>query len=249
MKIPNVLASSDYGPIIVNVNDAIIGRLVMDRGFSAADDIELIRLLLDVILQRKQSVLFYDVGANIGTHTLALAKIYGERIRIRAFEAQRQIFYMLCGTVALNGLSNVYCHNMAVGDQSGGRIEVQLPNYQVRNNFGSFELVRAEKSDNHLMIKGEQSEFVDLTTMDFYSEHVDFIKLDVEGMESSAIRGGLATISRCRPVCMIEILKSDLEPIVGEFRRLEYCGFQRGGDLILIPLDFGVQISGLIRLF
>jgi FkbM family methyltransferase len=248
MKIPNVLASSDFGPIIVNVNDAIIGRLVIDRGFSAADDIELIRLLLDVILQRKQSILFYDVGANIGTHSLALAKIYGERIRVRAFEAQRQIFYMLCGTVALNGLSNVYCHNIAVGDQSGGRIEVQLPNYQVRNNFGSFELVQTQKSDNHLMVKGEQSEFVDLTTIDFYEEDIDFIKLDVEGMESSAIRGGLATISRCRPVCMVEILKSDVTSILDEFRQLEYCAFLRGGDVILIPLKLGVQLSGVQRI-
>ena len=59
------------------------------------------------------------MGANFGCFALALARIAGPKGKVHAFEAQRVIFDMLCGSVALNGLTQVFCHHVAVGDREG----------------------------------------------------------------------------------------------------------------------------------
>ena len=150
---PNVLIGSDYGPIIININDFGVGRGVSQSGYWSKDDIDIIKILINSILSKKESCLVYDVGANIGTHSLALSKIFGERIRIRAFEAQREVFNMLCGTVALNGLSNIYCHDVAIGDGKIKSMKIQLPDYGEINNFGGLELMPPVHSDNQRMKK------------------------------------------------------------------------------------------------
>ncbi|TFG83046.1 MAG: FkbM family methyltransferase, partial [Chromatiales bacterium] len=55
-----------------------------------------------------------DIGANIGTHTLALARLVGQQGLVFAFEPQRIVFQTLCANMALNSLDNVHCINSAV---------------------------------------------------------------------------------------------------------------------------------------
>lgn len=248
MNNPNALISSDYGPIIVNINDTIIGKHISQTGFWAKSDIELIKDLLNYLLQKKNLIVFYDVGANIGTHSLAFGKIYGEKIKIRAFEAQRQIFNMLCGTVALNGLSNIYCHNLAVSNESNNLIRMSLPNYSESNNFGGFELIAAKRSDNQDMIKNI-SESVETVTLDSFNENVDFIKMDIEGMEDKALMGAKSIFNNSRPICFVEIFKTDVDFLINFFKERGYLGFQKGADLIAIPSEYQIQINELSRIF
>ena len=184
MTIPNIIVNSIHGPMIVNENDKYIGQSIRQLGTWAQDDIDLIASFCDIILNNKPSMILYDVGANIGTHTIALAK-KGNRISIRSFEAQRQIYYMLCGNVAINGLDNVVCEYLAVSDKSDETIDISLPDYNTVNNFGGVELIKAEHSDNQDMDK-PNTESVVTCTLDNFDEPVDFIKMDVEGMEHLA---------------------------------------------------------------
>jgi len=248
MKNPNVIVCSDYGSIIVNANDSGVGRTIIESGYYATIDIELIKQLLNFLYLRKDKLVLYDVGANIGTHVLALAKTYGEKLSIRAFEAQRFIFYMTCGTVAINGLQNVHCYNLAVSNENGKYIDLMLPDYSKENNFGSFELVPPIKSDNQNMVKNS-NETIGTVTLDSFNESVDFIKMDVEGMEDKALEGAERVIRNSRPICFIETLKSDFGFLVNYFHSKNYCGFQKGDDLIAIPLEFAIQIEGLARTF
>lgn len=248
MKNPNALISSDYGSIIINVNDNGVGRDISRFGYFSKDDIDLIKQLIDFLLAKKEKITFYDVGANIGTHALAVGKIYGERVKIRAFEAQRLIFNMLCGTIALNGLSNIFCHNLAVSDKSGGRIKISLPNYNEANNFGGLELIKPLRSDNQSMVKNDFEEIA-TTTLDDYDEVVDFIKMDIEGMEDKALMGSKMILEKYRPICFIEILKTDTDYLINIFKKNGYLGFQKGMDLILIPAEHQIQINGLNRIF
>lgn len=141
MSNSNVLINSDYGPIIININDASIGAHISKYGYWAKGDIELIKQLIGFQLSIKEKIIFYDVGSNIGTHSLAISKTFKEKVKVRAFEAQRQIFNMLCGTVALNGLSNIFCHNLAVSNEENITLKIELPDYERRNNFGGLELI------------------------------------------------------------------------------------------------------------
>jgi FkbM family methyltransferase len=248
MKNPNALINSDYGSIIVNINDSVIGKHISQQGYWAKDDIELIKQLVDFLLKKNESITFYDVGCNIGTHTLAIGKTFGQKVKIRAFEAQRQIFNMLCGTVALNGLNNVFCHNLAISDGQSKSLKISLPNYSVENNFGALELIPPLRSDNQDMVKSNFEE-VAATTLDSFDEEVNFIKMDVEGMEDKAFIGAKSLLKKYKPICFVEIHKTDNEFIVNLFKELGYIGFLKNIDLITIPTEYQIQINGLNRIF
>jgi FkbM family methyltransferase len=245
MTIPNIIVNSINGPMIVNQNDKYIGQSVQQLGTWAQDDIDLIASFCDIILNNKPSMILYDVGANIGTHTIALAKKYGNRISIRSFEAQRQIYYMLCGNVAINGLDNVVCEYLAVSDKSDETIDISLPDYNTVNNFGGVELIKPQHSDNQNMIK-PNTESVVTCTLDNFDESVDFIKMDVEGMEHLALAGAENLLKNHRPICFVEIAKTDKSKVKSIFRNLNYNAYEyNSGDWIFCPAEGGLQMEGV----
>lgn len=249
MKNPNVIISSDYGPIIINLNDEFIGKSISKNGYWARDDINLIKQLLELQLQRfNREFIFYDVGSNIGTHSLAIAKSFEDKVKIRAFEAQRIIFNMLCGNVAINGLKNVFCYNLAIGNNQIDELEISLPDYSKHNNFGGLELIAPKKSDNQNMIK-IATEKVKVITLDSFDEKVDFIKMDIEGMEDKAIHGATDTIDRHRPICFVEIAKTDANYVLDFFKSRRYSGYTKGMDAIFIPNEYGINIDGLNKIY
>lgn len=247
MKNPNAVISSDYGPIIINVNDSVIGKHISQNGYWATQDINLIKTLLEAQIAKHGTVRMYDVGANIGTHSLALGKSLGDKISIRAFEAQRQVFNMLCGTIALNGLSNVFCHNNAVGAVDDEALEIALLDYNTPNNFGALELVPPKHSDQQHVSRSTK-EIVRTLRLDSFDEKVDFIKIDVEGMEDKVLMGAEKAIRTHRPILFIEIHKTDAQFVVDYFRGFgDYIGFLRGIDLILIPFEYQLQVLNAER--
>lgn len=223
--IPNKLVNSNYGPMIINGCDRFIGASIEQFGAWAPDDIELMKNIIYKLLENKNHVTFFDVGANIGTHSVALAKHFHNKISIRAFEAQRHVYYQLCGNVSLNGLDNVVCEHLAVSNGSLPHIEVAMPDYTQLNNFGGLELVPAKNSDNDQLIKGA-AEQVKCTTIDSFHESVDFIKMDIEGMEYQALQGAKQTITLHQPICFVEVLKSDAGQILDYFTKQNYCGYR-----------------------
>jgi FkbM family methyltransferase len=242
MTIPNIIVNSVHGPMIVNENDQYIGQSIRQLGAWAQDDIDLIASFCDLILENKPKMVLYDVGANIGTHSIALAKKYGNRISIRSFEAQRQVYYMLCGNVAINGLTNVECVHAAVCDDADNTIKIDLPDYHLPNNFGGLELIAPCISDNQYMTK-TGSELVNCTTIDHFDEPVDFIKMDIEGMEHLALAGGIDTLAKHRPVCFLEMYKTDTDRVKQIFKKLDYVVYTHTHDnWIFLPAETNVSI-------
>jgi len=245
MTIPNIIVNSVNGPMIVNENDQYIGQSIRQLGAWAQDDIDLIASFCDIILDNKPKIVLYDVGANIGTHSIALAKKYGNRISIRSFEAQRQIYYMLCGNVAINGLDNVICEYAAVSNVADTIISIQLPDYNTVNNFGGVELLKPEYSDNQNMTKPNM-EFIKTTTLDSYNDSVDFIKMDVEGMEHLALEGARQILAKHRPVCFVEIMKTDQTCVKQIFKELNYIAYAyKQDDWIFCPAEGDFELNGV----
>jgi FkbM family methyltransferase len=177
-----------------------------------------------------------DVGANLGTHTLGLARYVGGGA-VHAFEPQRIICNMLAGSVALNGLLNVHCHNVAIG-AAEALIEVPQFDYDAPLNFGSIEFgaEQREPLDQPRGRDRERVERVQQRTIDSYDfDNVELIKLDVEGMEQSAIEGAGATIDRCRPVLYVEYLKSDRDALERQIARFDYAIHVHGDNLLCLP--------------
>jgi FkbM family methyltransferase len=141
-----------------------------------------------------------DVGANHGTHTVALAKMVGVEGKVYAFEPQRLLFQIICANLALNGLTNVEAHCAGLGD-TVGMLNVPLVDYSRNNNFGAVEM------------GGRGGNSVPLLTIDSLKlDRLDFAKIDAEGMEGAIVDGALETIKRCRPLLYMENDRDDKSP-------------------------------------
>ncbi len=117
-----------------------------------------------------------------------------------------------------------------------------MPDYGQPNNFGGLELTQATLSDNDKMLKSEISATVETITIDSFGEDVDVMKLDIEGMEVSALNGAKETIERSRPICLVEILKSDLGEIEKFFEARRYQMFKNGPDMLATPKELAITL-------
>jgi len=157
-----------------------------------------------------------DAGANIGTFTLGLAPdIDGA---LYAFEAQPVIANMLAGSVALSQRTNIQVHNMALG-RFDGTIEVPRYRYDAPMEFGSVEMsTQMERLHQTPQPVPYRVPMIKIDSLGL--DHVDFIKIDVEGMELDVLVGAERTLRICKPILFIEVLKSD-QGIIGKFLQLK----------------------------
>ena len=124
------------------------------------------------------------------------------------------MFYALCGAAALNDLENLYAHHAAVG-AAPGRIRVPKLDYGRDQDFGMLSL-----TDQHGDWPSESVPLVALDNLDF--PRLDFLKIDVEGMEIEVLKGAHSLIARERPWCWIEYWKIGVEPIQAHLVQLGY---------------------------
>jgi FkbM family methyltransferase len=201
----NVLVTTDQGLMIVNRFDCNAeqvghGQWLLDHGSASSVEAQ---TTFDFLRTRNISdPIIFDVGANIGTYTNWLARIFPAG-KIYAFEPQRIIFQMLCGNAAINNFDNCFIHNMAISNTSGF-LEITEPDYNKPEDFGIFSLV-ADKIFNKSGIKS----LIPVMSLDDFVEtyqvnHVDFVKIDVEGMDLQVLQGAEQTLKNHQPGIFIE---------------------------------------------
>jgi FkbM family methyltransferase len=182
-----VVKKVKHGVFAFNRNDRFVGRALDLYGEWCESEIALLARFIE------PGATILDVGANIGTHTVAFAQLAADTGVVIAFEPQRTSFHLLCANVALNCLANVRCLQQAVGEAPGSTLVPVLSPHEQRN-FGAVALGGTETGEP-----------VPLTTIDALElEACSLIKVDVEGMEPQVLRGAAATIARHRPVLYVE---------------------------------------------
>lgn len=199
----NVLLSCDHGLMIVNrfdrdQNQVGHSQWLLDHGnVSTVETHHCYQKIKNI-----QSPIIFDVGANIGTFTTWMSKAFPNG-KVFSFEPQRSVFQMLCGNVAINNLYNVYTYNCALGD-TNSRMEAYEPNYFGNEDYGTFSLVDnvvKNITDEKLIVEVKTIDWI----MDFYSiPRVDLIKIDVEGMDLSVLKGARQMIEKFHPYIFIE---------------------------------------------
>ena len=136
-----------------------------------------------------------DIGAHLGYMTLLMAKLVGERGRVFSFEALPENASLLERNVALNGWQQrVDVENRAVSDRS----QTECVLYRGRTSFES-SMVTNDRHDSFI---------VPATALDdyfAYRSQLDFIKMDIEGAETQAMRGMRKVLRRTRPVILLEV--------------------------------------------
>ena len=244
------IINTQFGKIVVNINDQFIGKSFINQKYWGLQDIEVISKIIEYKCKKKNRIVFYDVGANIGSHSIALSNIFKNKILIRAFEAQSTIYQMFNQSIKINNLNNIEVYHNAVSDKNDEIIRIDLPDYSKHNNFGALELFKPfQNSDNADMQKSGIFEDVKTIKLDIFDEEVDVIKIDVEGMESLVLKGSNNLIVNHRPFLFIELLKSKLEDVTEFFKGKDYNIYRKGGyDAFIIPVESKVNFQGLNKL-
>jgi FkbM family methyltransferase len=135
---------------------------------------------------------YCDIGTNIGNHALFALKFLGVEKAI-LFEPNPKAIEILLSNLALNGVtSRCDLQHLGVGlsDHAQSGLGIEAP----ARNLGGGQMV--EGTGELRVIPGDQA---------LADTHVDFIKIDVEGMEMKALGGLSQTIARCRPRIFIEL--------------------------------------------
>lgn len=192
----NQICDGRYGKMIYNPNDVWIGRSYDLYGEFSEKEVSFLRGLVN------EGDVCIDIGANIGAITIPLAQKVGSGGLVVAIEPQQQIFYSLCGNIALNNLSNVTTLQRAVSNKEE-MVWVPTVDYSLEGNFGGVSL----ESQNELKQLGAANKAYPVATLTIDQLNLikaNLIKVDVEGMELEVLEGALKTIYRSKPYLYVE---------------------------------------------
>jgi len=182
-----------------------------------------------------------DIGANIGAHTLPLARLAGANGTLIAIEPTAWALGRLKTNVALNPelASRIRPHQAMLVD----RADVALPG----TLYASWPL---QAGDVHPVLRAQAKSTAgaDAVTLDTLLAregitHVDFVKLDVDGHECSVLRGGMTMFKRDKPVMVLElspyILEEAGDSIDALLGMLSDCGYRLHSleSNKLLPMD------------
>jgi FkbM family methyltransferase len=175
-----------------------------------------------------------DVGANLGTYTLLLAKLARPGEQIYAFEPSPDVAATLRANIELNHLDQVTVVEKAVSDHIG-----TLAFYLGHNHYTGSLLTERGAVNTQTQSKVE----VQSTTLDDYFASIGgiaphFIKMDIEG-------GGVFALKRCdhivaqsRPSFYIESHSPDEDRTIGEFaQRQSYEVYRLSNSRWVTNLD------------
>jgi len=183
----NELRMCRSGPMLYNKNDIFMGGSLQKYGEFSVGEQEVFSRIV------RPGALVVEVGANIGAHTVVLAGLAGNDGEVHAFEPQRIVFQALCANLALNNCTNVFAHQVAVGEHAGA-ILVSSPDPTVRSNFGGLSLPGTTF--------GENVPLITLDSLDLPA--CQLLKVDVEGMEVEVLKGAAQLINTYRPIMYLE---------------------------------------------
>ena len=204
---PVVLKECRHGKMLFLWRDIYVGRSLDLYG-------EFSHLETTLFSQFAQpGMVVIEVGANVGAHTVSLARMVGPQGMVVALEPQRVIFQLLCANVALNGLFNVRTHQAAAG-RKAGTLMVPPLDYAAENNFGGISL-SSEAG-------GESVPVITLDSLALPVVHI--VKIDVEGMEADVLAGARQLIARHRPVLYLE--NDRREKSAALIRQLDKLGYE-----------------------
>ena len=150
----------------------------------------------------------WDLGANTGIHALLFARLAGAAGSVAAFEPLAVNAEQIRETCRLNGIANVKVVEKAVSDTSEPAV---------------FHIGMHHKQGSLVGIGRQEGTRIDVecTTMDAALGECgapDFVKIDIEGAESRALRG-FTRVRECHPTFAIDLHTPSEDVAVGAWLR------------------------------
>lgn len=154
-------------------------------------------------LARPGSVVF-DIGANVGAHTLGLARSVGPAGRVFAFEPADFAFEKLKRNLALNPEleSRTSAHQILLASTLSAALPEKI--------YASWPLLASEPVHPKLRGRLLTTSNARVDSLDQFSERehlsrLDLIKIDVDGHEVPVLKGGAKTLARFQPTLLMEM--------------------------------------------
>jgi len=192
----NVLLRAREGLILCNRHDFVIGASMMAYGEYYQSEVNLFEAVLT-----SSAYCAVDVGANIGTHTLAMSRVLTHG-KVIAFEPQREIFRLLSANLTLNNRNNVVTFNACAGAEID---VVKMPEIiydGVKGHPFSFGGISPDFAKD-VQYTYEVPMFP-LDQVLHEHEFIRLIKIDVEGHELDVLKGAVHTIAKHKPILYVE---------------------------------------------
>lgn len=182
----------------------------------------------------------WDVGTERGWFSLLMAACVGKSGRVDSFEAFPKNVERLRANLSLNDFPQVRVHHGAVSDRSGGVLRFEPPSDQVTgkawlSDCSGVGYVTSEASATAIEVPA--------VTLDEVAEReritrLDFVKMDIEGAETAALRGMRETIRRFRPVLAVEYNRATLARAGSSLDELDELLAERGYDRLHLTTTF-----------
>lgn len=136
-----------------------------------------------------------DIGANIGVHTLRMARAVGESGRVISFEPMPHLQNKLQANIRLNRLESIVeTIAVAVSDAAG---ETKMSGSEDTFNQGTGRMDDQGGTTVEVITGDSKVQELGLTQL-------DLIKIDIEGYEMKAIQGLAESIARFKPRLLVE---------------------------------------------
>lgn len=193
-------------PAMQPLNEAMLKFTLyaMGIGYSEESDRNGERRWLDLLHSqlnaagRSRPVIF-DVGANIGEYTRQIASVFGDSVEIHAFEPARITFERLREHTASLAAS-IHYNCAGIGRSTGS---ATLYSDGDGSTLASLHPRDLERFDRTM----DRTEMIEITTVDDYCahqgiDHIDLLKLDIEGNEYDALCGASRMMSERRIDCI-----------------------------------------------
>ncbi len=159
----------------------------------------------DILLELgKNSKRFFDIGANMGFYSLALA-IENPNLLVTSFEPQPDVYQMMLKNIELNGLQKrIKLVNMGLGHQVE-ELTMYIPSFTGTGGGSLKNLHEDEGEAREIKIPVKPLDTIETAL-------VDLIKIDVEGFELNVISGAHGLVTQHRPTIMAELLRKWMKP-------------------------------------
>ena len=156
--------------------------------------------LFEYMEERRPIEYIADVGAHVGLWSRPMMRRANTKY-IWAFEPNNSV--RECYVLNMGGFDNYSIYPVALGHK----------------NMKGFLNVETDNSGN-TNVHPTRSGNTEIRTLDSFNfEHLDYIKVDVEGFEYNFLQGAVDTLNRCRPFVHLEMKSKNMRNSKDDFYR------------------------------
>lgn len=150
----------------------------------------------------KKDDIVIEAGANLGSETLLISRMVGEKGHIYGFEPNPYTYNRLSFNVAINQLKNANVYDLAIGE-ADKEISFNIYPKGFCNPGMSSKYVETSITEKITVKQMTLDSFVKANNV----PRVDFIKMDIQGAEMDLLVGAASILAKYKPTIFTEALQ------------------------------------------